>query len=47
MEVEEITKATARLIVNRASLKTKYRRVQTLIEQMREQVGTHTEGVRA
>lgn len=47
VEVEEIAKATARLIVNRASLKTKYRRVQALIEQMREQVGTHTEGVRA
>lgn len=47
VEVEEIAKATARLIVNRASLKTKYRRVQALIEQMREQVGTHTEGVRS
>lgn len=46
VEVEEIAKATARLIVNRASLKTKYRRVQALIEQMREQVGTHAAGVR-
>lgn len=38
VEVEEIAKATARLIVNRASLKTKYRRVQDLIEEMRKQV---------
>lgn len=47
VEVEEIAKATARLIVNRASLKTKYRRVQALIEQMRKQVEAHAAGVRA
>jgi ATP phosphoribosyltransferase len=43
VEVEEIAKATARLIVNRASLKTKYRRVQDLIEQIRKQVEGHAE----
>lgn len=47
VEVEEIAKSTARLIVNRASLKTKYRRVQDLIEQMREQVEAYAAGVRA
>ena len=47
VEVEEIVKSTARLIVNRASLKTKYRRVQDLIEQMRAQVEAHTAGLRA
>ena len=47
VEVEEIAKATARLIVNRASLKTKYRRVQALIEQIRKQVEAQAEGVRA
>ncbi|MBZ0168287.1 MAG: ATP phosphoribosyltransferase [Kofleriaceae bacterium] len=41
VEVEEITRSTARLIVNRASLKTKYRRVQDLIEEMRKQVEAH------
>ncbi|WP_337288607.1 ATP phosphoribosyltransferase [Candidatus Methylomirabilis sp.] len=46
VEVEEIAKATARLIVNRASLKTKYRRVQVLIEQIRKQVEAHAAGVR-
>jgi ATP phosphoribosyltransferase len=47
VEVEEIAKSTARLIVNRASLKTKYRMIQALIEQMRKQVEAHAEGVRA
>ncbi|PWB76880.1 MAG: ATP phosphoribosyltransferase [Candidatus Methylomirabilota bacterium] len=41
VEVEEITKSTARLIVNRASLKTKYRKVQDLIEEIRKQVEAH------
>lgn len=41
VEVEEIARSTARLIVNRASLKTKYRRVQDLIEGMRKQVEAH------
>ncbi|MDE2180020.1 MAG: ATP phosphoribosyltransferase [candidate division NC10 bacterium] len=47
VEVEEIAKSTARLIVNRASLKTKYRRVQALIEQMRKQVEAQAERARA
>ncbi len=47
VEVEEIAKATARLIVNRASLKTKYHRVQALIEQMRKQVDAQAERARA
>jgi ATP phosphoribosyltransferase len=42
VEVEEIARSTARLIVNRASLKTKYRRVQELIEGMRKQVEART-----
>lgn len=46
VEVEEITRSTARLIVNRASLKTKYRRVQELIEQMRKQVEAQATRVR-
>ncbi len=46
VEVEEIAKATARLIVNRASLKTKYHRVQALIEQMRKQVEAQAERAR-
>ncbi len=46
VEVEEIAKATARLIVNRASLKTKYLRVQALIEQIRKQVERRLEGAR-
>lgn len=46
VEVEEIARATARLIVNRASLKTKYRRVKDLIEQMRERVEAPTAGAR-
>lgn len=47
VEVEEIARATARLIVNRASLKTKYHRVQALIEQIRKQVEGRAEGVSA
>ncbi len=46
VEVEEIARATARLIVNRASLKTKYLRVQALIEQMRKQVERRPGGAR-
>ena len=46
VEVEEIARATARLIVNRASLKTKYLRVQALIEQIRKQVKRRLEGAR-
>ena len=47
VEVEEIARSTARLIVNRASLKTKYRRVQELIEGMRQQVEVHAARARA
>ncbi len=36
VEVEEILKASARLIVNRASLKTRYRALQAVIEALRE-----------
>ncbi len=46
VEVEEIARATARLIVNRASLKTKYLRIQELIERIRKQVERRPEGVR-
>ena len=46
VEVEEIARATARLIVNRASLKTKYLRVQALIEQIRMHVERRLEGAR-
>jgi ATP phosphoribosyltransferase len=46
VEVEEIATSTARLIVNRASLKTKYLRIQGLIEQIRKQV-ERLEGARA
>lgn len=38
VEVEEIMKVTARLIVNRASLKTKYERINKIIEELRRQV---------
>jgi ATP phosphoribosyltransferase len=38
VEVAEITRSTARLIVNRASLKTEYASVSGLIEEMRETV---------
>lgn len=36
VEVEEILKASARLIVNRASLKTRYRAIQEVIETLRQ-----------
>ncbi len=39
VEVEELARSTARLIVNRASLKTKYQQVQRIIQQLMEQVG--------
>lgn len=39
VEIEELARSTARLIVNRASLKTKYRRVQRMIQQLMEQTG--------
>lgn len=38
VEVEEIMKITARLIVNRASLKTKYERINYIIEELRKQI---------
>jgi ATP phosphoribosyltransferase len=38
VEVAEITRSTARLIVNRASLKTEYKRVTGLIEEMRPRI---------
>ena len=47
VEVEEIARATARLIVNRASLKTKYLRIQALMEQIRKQVEQRGKGVGA
>ena len=37
VEVEEILQSSARLIVNRASLKTRYGAIQTLIESLRSQ----------
>ena len=40
VEVAEITRSTARLIVNRASLKTEYSPVSHLIEEIKKQV-TH------
>jgi ATP phosphoribosyltransferase len=38
VEVEEVLKASARLIVNRASLKTRYHAVQTVIEGLRREL---------
>lgn len=38
VEVEDIMKVTARLIVNRASLKTKYERINKIIEELRKHV---------
>ncbi len=38
VEVEEIMKVTARLIVNRASLKTKYSRMKGLIDRLAGEV---------
>jgi ATP phosphoribosyltransferase len=46
VEVEEILKASARLIVNRASLKTRYQAVQKVIESLRERVAARWEGNR-
>jgi ATP phosphoribosyltransferase len=46
VEVEEILKASARLIVNRASLKTRYRAIQSLIEALRRGVGGPGEDTR-
>ena len=40
VEVEEILKASARLIVNRASLKTRYQSMQAVIEGLRKRVKT-------
>ncbi|HWT81306.1 MAG TPA: ATP phosphoribosyltransferase [Candidatus Methylomirabilis sp.] len=40
VEVEEILKASARLIVNRASLKTRYQSIQAVIEGLRKRVKT-------
>jgi ATP phosphoribosyltransferase len=40
VEVEEILKASARLIVNRASLKTRYQAIQTIIEALRGRAAT-------
>lgn len=45
VEVEEIAKATARLIVNRAALKTKYQRVRELIDRLEEVVSARAEEV--
>jgi len=39
VEVEELVRSTARVIVNRASMKTKHRHVQRIIRQLTEQVG--------
>ena len=39
VEVGEIAKSTARLIVNRASLKTEYQAIQAVIDQMQEALG--------
>ncbi len=46
VEVEEILRASARLIVNRASLKTRYGAIQTLIEALRAQVAARRGGTR-
>jgi len=39
VEVEELVRSTARVIVNRASMKTKHHRVRRIIQQLTEQVG--------
>jgi ATP phosphoribosyltransferase len=44
MEVEVIAHSTARLIVNRASLKLKHRPLTELIERMRSSVGAPHNG---
>jgi ATP phosphoribosyltransferase len=46
VEGEEILRASARLIVNRASLKTRYQAIQGLIEALREQVHAPGRGIR-
>jgi ATP phosphoribosyltransferase len=46
VEVEEILKASARLIVNRASLKTRYQAMQAVIQGLRKQVIPVQEGNR-
>jgi ATP phosphoribosyltransferase len=46
VEVAEITRSTARLIVNRASLKTAYSAVSGLIEEMKKQVAGERRAVR-
>ncbi len=43
VEVEEIVKASARLIVNRASLKTRHQAIQAVIQGLRKRV-VPTEG---
>jgi ATP phosphoribosyltransferase len=45
VEVEEILRSSARLIVNRASLKTRYGAIQTLIEALRAQEPARRAGV--
>lgn len=46
VEVEEVLRASARLIVNRASLKTRYRRIQALIDSLRSHTGLREDGSR-
>jgi ATP phosphoribosyltransferase len=46
VEVEEILRASARLIVNRASLKTRYEAIQKVIEALRERVLAQRGGIR-
>lgn len=41
VEVEEIVRSTARLIVNRASLKTRYTAIQALVDALRAEVSAH------
>ena len=42
VEVEEIMKVTARLIVNRSSLKTKYERINHIVEGLRRRVNENS-----
>jgi ATP phosphoribosyltransferase len=44
IEVEEILKASARLIVNRASLKTEYQAIQKVIDGLQERVLARRKG---
>jgi ATP phosphoribosyltransferase len=46
VEVEEILRASARLIVNRASLATRYGAIQPLIDALRSQVSVRYGGTR-